>query len=89
MSAWKEQKLGKLKNDMQAKFAKAIAANIRIIAEETARIALMDYGKKGPMVMETVYAKARVEACRAIEKAEQNIAALLQQPGTWTSNKKS
>jgi hypothetical protein len=64
---------------MQAKFAKAIAKNIRIIAEETARIAIIDteratYGH-------TVSCEARVEATRLIDKAEDNIAALLQQPG--------
>jgi phage head maturation protease len=66
---------------MQAKFAKAFARNIRVIAQETARIALIDH-EVGP-TGEPMYPQARVEAWKAIEKAEDNIAALLQQPGAF------
>jgi hypothetical protein len=64
---------------MQAKFAKAIAKNIRIIAEETARIAIIDANRDQYGC--TKCPEARVEATRRIAKAEYNIAALLQQPG--------
>jgi hypothetical protein len=64
---------------MQAKFAKAIAKNIRIIAEETARIALIDTERQ--TYGHTISCEARVRCTQAIEKAENNIAALLQQPG--------
>jgi hypothetical protein len=63
---------------MQAKFAKAIARNIRTIAEQTANIALIDAGRVDGY---TQHPTARAEATRSIDKAERNIAALLQQPG--------
>jgi hypothetical protein len=64
---------------MQAKFAKAIAKNIRIIAEETARIAIIDADRDEYGC--TRCPEARVVATHRIDKAEGNIAALLQQPG--------
>lgn len=68
---------------MQTKFAKAIAKNIRIIAEETARIAIIDTERETHGY--TVSCEARVRATQRVEKAECSIAALLQQPGTSPS----
>jgi len=65
---------------MQSKFAKGIAENVRLIAENTARVALLDQERGGDA---WARAEARVEYVRAIDKAENNIAAFLQQPGAW------
>lgn len=64
---------------MKSKFAKAIARNIRVIAENTAMIAMIDHDAQGAGY--TRFSESRVECTRAVDKAEQNIAALLQQPG--------
>ena len=64
---------------MKAKFAKAIAQNIRIIAESTAAIALIDDKTlKGTIIQ---LAEARCNYRNAVEQCESNIAGLLQQPG--------
>ncbi len=60
---------------MKAKFAKAIAANIRTIAVNTAHVILIDE----KVVRDLEYNRANYVA--AVDKAESNIAALLQQPG--------
>lgn len=66
---------------MKAKFAKALAENITEIAGNVAHVALIDRG----VVNDEVIPPLRSEACTKIENCKRNIAALLQQPGTWAS----
>lgn len=65
---------------MKAKFAKAIARNIRVIAESTAHMAIIDSKVFPNGKPDSVY-EARCTLFDRVEKAEHNIAALLQQPG--------
>jgi hypothetical protein len=61
---------------MKAKFAKALAKNITIIAGNVARVALLDNGS-----LRFTHETDRPECCERVKKAEQNIAELLMQPG--------
>lgn len=67
---------------MKDKFAKALAENITIIAGNVAHVALID----AKIIDDEVVRPYRSEAIAKIEKCKQNIAAILQQPGTWTKD---
>jgi len=66
---------------MDARAAKGIAANIRIIAEATTRIVLIDADVGCGPDLHTTCA-ARVECVREVELAQAKIAEWLQQPIT-------
>lgn len=65
---------------MKAKFAKAFAENITLIAGNVAHVALMD---AGIIPNDECHPPNRHQACAKIEECKRNIASLLQQPGTW------
>lgn len=62
---------------MKSKFAKAIAANIRTLAECQTRLILID----ARIGVSSDPCCARAEISRLADKAESNIAAILMQPG--------
>lgn len=69
---------------MKAQFAKAMAANIRKIAENTAQIALIDnLPAKAPE-----HYVARAQMANECDKAESNIAQILMQPGACPAEKR-
>ena len=67
-----------MEGEMNPKAAKGIAANIRIIAENTAQVALIDDREWTQFLGE-----ARVHYIEGIEKAEAAIARWLTEPMTW------
>lgn len=71
---------------MMAKFAKALASNIRTIVEATTHIQAIDFGQ-WPNGKPNEVMIARTELVKEVERAEARIASILQQPGTWKEDK--
>lgn len=64
---------------MKSKFAKALAANITLIAGNVAHVALID----ARIINDEVSRPTRSQACAKVAECERNIARLLQEPGIF------
>lgn len=66
---------------MDPRAARGLAANIRAIAENTARIAMIDAEKDHEVA--TQAAIERAQCSEAVDRAESRISEWLMQPMTW------